>query len=267
MYSLHLYCPPGDVELLSSELWDEGTIGVREIDHGDDVRLIAAFETNDRRAYLLTRFAQHQPAWEHEEDVDWVQYTKDAWPGRAVGESLFLAPPWCEEPAPAGRIRLIHNPGLACGTGDHPCTQMALVALETIVKSQHTVLDIGTGSGILAIAATLLGARLAVGADLDGAALGAARENHQLNGLPPRLIEGSADCVKSGIADVTVANISSAVLLMLLDDLIRITKTGGTLILTGFPEAESAIFRDAMRCEQVFAEGEWCCIIGRTALS
>ncbi len=267
MYSLHLYCPPGDVDLLSSELWDEGTVGVREIDHGDSVRLIAAFESNDRRDYLLTRFAELQPAWGQDDAVDWVQYTKDAWPGRAVGESLFLAPPWCEDATLAGRIRLIHNPGLACGTGDHPCTQMALVALETLVTSQRTVLDIGTGSGILTIAAMLLGARLAIGADTDGAALGAARENYRLNGLPPMLIEGSADCVTSGMADVTVANISSTVLLMLLDDLIRATKPGGTLILTGFSDGESSVFRRAIHCEQVLTDGEWCCIVGRTALA
>lgn len=265
MYSLHLYCPPGDVDLLSSELWEEGTVGVREVDRGESVQLIAAFESNARRAPLLARFAQHQPAWEHEDDIDWVQYTKDSWPGRSVGQMLFLAPPWCEDPTPAGRIRLVHNPGLACGTGDHPCTQMALEALESSVTAQQTVIDIGTGSGILAIAARLLGAQTAVGADPDAVALGAARENFRLNNLPAILIGGSVNCMKTGVADITVANISSTVLLMLLEDLIRATKPGGKLILTGFAEAESAVFRSAMRCEQVLSAGEWRCLVGRTA--
>ncbi len=265
MYSLHLYCPPGAVDLLSSELWEEGTVGVREVDRGESVQLIAAFESNARRAPLLTRFAQHQPTWEHEDDIDWVQYTNDSWPGRSVGKMLFLAPPWCEDPTPAGRIRLVHNPGLACGTGDHPCTQMALVALESLVTARHRVLDIGTGSGILAIAAQLLGARTAVGADPDAASLGAAQENFRLNTLPAMLVEGSASCIKTGIADITVANISSTVLLMLLENLIRATKPGGKLILTGFAEAESAVFRSAMHCEQVLSDGEWRCIVGRTA--
>src|SRR5208283_2810681 len=265
MYSLHLYCQPGDVDMLSGDLWEEGTVGVREVDMGESLQLIAAFESNDRRNFLLARFVQHKPVWEHEDDIDWVQYTKDSWPGRSVGASLFLAPPWCGEPTPDGRIRLVHNPGLACGTGDHPCTQMALEALESVVTSRHTVLDLGTGSGILAIAARLLGAQTAIGVDSDGAALDAARENFKLNALPATLIEGSADCVKKGLADITVANISSTVLLMILQDLVRATKPGGKLILTGFAEAESAIFRSAMRCEQVLSDGEWRCLVGRTA--
>ena len=241
-------------------------MGVREVDRGESVQLIAAFESNERRTSLLARFARHHAAWEHEDDIDWVQYTKDSWPGRCVGQALFLAPPWCEEPTPAGRTRLVHNPGLACGTGDHPCTQMALEALESLVTARHTVLDIGTGSGILAIAARLLGARTAVGADPDAVALGAARENFRLNNLAATLVEGSVDSVKNGVADITVANISSTVLLMILEDLIRATKPGGKLILTGFAEAESAIFRSAMRCEQVLSDGEWRCAVGRTAL-
>ena len=264
MYSLHLHCLPGDVDQLSGELWDEGTIGVREIDLGEAVQLTAAFESNERRPFLLAHFAQHHPTWEYEDDIDWVQHTKNSWPGRLVGQ-LFLAPPWCEDPTPAGRIRLIHTPGLASGTGDHPCTQMALEALESFVTAGDSVLDIGTGSGILAIAARLLGARAAVAADLDATALEAAQENFRLNKLPATLIEGSADCVRTGFADLTVANISGTVLLSILDDLIRATKPGGTLILTGFPEEESAIFQSAGRCERVIATEEWRCVVGRTA--
>ena len=240
-------------------------MGVREVDRGESVQLIASFKSNKRRASLLARFAQHQPAWEHDDDIDWAQYSKDSWPGRNVGRALFLAPPWCEEPTPAGRIRLVHNPGLACGTGEHPCTQMALEALESLVTASHTVLDIGTGSGILAIAARLLGARAAVGADPDAVALSAARENFRLNELLATLIEGSVDCVKTGVADITVANISSTVLAMILEDLIRATKPGGKLVLTGFAEAESAVFRSAMRSEQVLCDGEWRCVVGHAA--
>ena len=87
-----------------------------------------------------------------------IGYRPHAMHGRRapVGERLFLAPPWSEETVPDGRVRLIHNPGLACGTGEHPCTQMALAAMERIVKPGDRVADIGTGSGILAIGAALL---------------------------------------------------------------------------------------------------------------
>src|SRR5437899_2622220 len=123
MYSLHLSCSADQVDTLSTELWEFSTAGIRELDHGDRVTLIAGFETNDEREKLLQHFAAFDPEWELEEAIDWVQWTHDAWPARTVGARLFLAPPWSEEKTPKDRLRLIHNPGLACGTGEHPCSQ------------------------------------------------------------------------------------------------------------------------------------------------
>ncbi len=85
------------------------------------------------------------------------------------------------------------------------------------------MLDIGTGSGILAIGALRLGADLAVGIDPDVSALQAARENFALNGMDPKLVAGFIDCVATGCSDLTVANISGSVLLSIFDDLLRIT--------------------------------------------
>ncbi len=187
MYSLRLNCAADESEFASAELWDAGTVGIREIDEDGRVVLIAGFERNDQRGELLERFANYSPEWRHEPARDWIAETQAAWPARSVGQRLFVAPVWSQETTPSGRERIIHNPGLACGTGEHPCTQLALMALEKCVTPGCTVVDVGTGSGILAIASLRLGAARAFGIDPDEAAIPAACENFSLNGLPAQL--------------------------------------------------------------------------------
>jgi ribosomal protein L11 methyltransferase len=264
LYSLHVTCATDEAEALSVELWEAGTCGIRELDLPDGrVKLIAAFEQNEIRKHLLDKFERYSPEWLVEDERDWVAETRQSWPARAIGERLFLAPVWCEDATPVGRIRLIHNPGLACGTGQHPCTQLALQALETTVQSGHAIADIGTGSGILAIAALQLGARLAVGVDLDQAALSSARENFLLNHLRPTLVAGSADCLGSESADVIVANISPSVLLALADDLLRVVRPGGCLILTGFQDREGKTIAAVFAPLATFSAEGWSCLISR----
>jgi len=249
MYSLQLKCRPDDVDFLSAELWEAGTVGIRELEDG----LIAGFETNDQRAELLQRFGGE---WTQEDSTDWVEATERAWPARLIGERIFLAPHWCTDETPAGRVRIMHNPGLACGTGEHPCTQLALQALESAGLDGKTIVDVGTGSGVLAIAALHLGARIAVGVDFDEAALGAARENFELNGFVASLAVGSADCIRE--ADVTLANISATVILSIADELLRI---GGLLILTGFSDYELPAMEATFGSGTVTESGEWRCLV------
>jgi len=260
MYSLRLTCTAEEVDLLSGELWEAGTAGIRELEEGDGVVLIAGFETNAGRADLLRRFAGRDTQWTQEDATDWVAATQRAWPPRLIGEQIFLAPHWCEDPTPIGRVRVIHNPGLACGTGEHPCTQLALAALETAGVAGNTVVDIGTGSGLLAIAALRLGASMAIGVDTDEAALKAARENFELNDLPALLATGSAECLRDGCAGVTVANISGTVLLSIADELLRIVDKGGRLILTGFTQFELAAIERQIGAGTVTSCDEWRCV-------
>lgn len=265
MYSLHLACASEQVDWLSGELWEAGTAGIREVDDGEGVVLIATFEKNDDRPELLKRFAQYVPKWEYEHASDWVQHTRDAWPAREIGNKLFLAPPWCNDATPHGRERIIHNPGLACGTGDHPCTQLALRALEEYVRADSRVIDIGTGSGILAISAKRLGARFVVGFDVDEASLHTARENFGLNDLIPRLVASSAEALAGESADITVANISGAVLFSILDELLRITRRNGWLILTGFTDAEVSTFQAQFSHSTISEMDGWCCIVANVS--
>ena len=226
MYSVRIICSPDEVDRVSGELWEAGTLGIREIEEGDSVLLIATFENA-------------QPgASKEDQSIDWVAETQRAWPARPIGQRIFLAPPWSRESTPEGRFRLVHHPSFASGTGEHPCTQLALVALEECVAPGNRVVDVGTGSGILAIAARLLGSKSAIGLDTDEMALDVARENYTLNGLAPELIAGSADCLMDCFANVVVANINATVLLSIADELLRISAPGGRLILTGFTECE-----------------------------
>jgi ribosomal protein L11 methyltransferase len=260
MFSLRLRCAPAEVDLISCELWEAGTVGIQELEEENAVLLIAAFETNSERLNLLKRFASRQASWIQEDLTDWVEATHRAWPAREIGRSIFLAPPWCTVDTPANRVRIVHNPGLACGTGEHPCTRLALSALETTALAGRSVADVGTGSGILAIAALRLGARLAIGVDWDESALCAARENFELNDLPPLLAAGSADCLRDGCAAVTVANISGTVLLSVADELLRITSAGGQLILSGFTEHELPAIQQNFGDGEVTSCGEWRCL-------
>src|SRR5690242_7249880 len=180
MYSLALRCQADQVDELSAELWAAGTLGIRELD-GEQGRiiLIAGFEDGTDDSELLRRFATHEPEWYRESDTDWVARAESSWPGLAIGRRFFLCPPWCKEETPPGRHRLVHNPGLACGTGEHPCTRLAIEALESVVMPGVRVADIGAGSGILAVAARQLGASEAVGIDPDDQALRVALENFE----------------------------------------------------------------------------------------
>lgn len=242
---------------------DAGTIGIRELDGDGFAVLIANFDTGSMQEELLDRFARYSPQWKHEDAHDWIQHTQDAWPGRTLGEKLFLAPVWCEDRTPPGRVRIIHNPGLACGTGEHPCTQLALMALEQFVSKGCLVVDVGTGSGLLAIAALRLGAELAIGLDTDECALRVARENFLHNDLRPSVVAGSVDALMDSCADIAVANISGTVLFSILDKLLRITRKGGHLILSCFTDTELAPFTQDFPAAHISRMDEWRCVAAK----
>jgi ribosomal protein L11 methyltransferase len=259
VYSFQFRCAPDEAELLSLEVWEAGAIALSDTERDGLCIVTAGFESEACRDSLLDRFVLFQPEW-HCDETDWEQVTRKAWPARSVGRHLFLAPPWCTDDTPPSRIRIVHNPGLASGTGEHPCTQLALEALERIVAAGSCVLDVGTGSGLLAIGARKLGATEALGLDSDIESLKTARENFELNALQPTLAAGSADCVADEWANVTVANISGSVLFSIMDDLVRVTRRGGHLILTGFSTTESGAFQDLFPDGSLTTSEGWSCL-------
>ena len=249
MFSLFLKCDPAKEDELVAELNEAGTSGITEEPGG----LRAFFADESDATSLAARFASFDPEFRHEEDTDWEQATRDAWPPMLVGERWYLAPPWNAEPTPAGRIRLEIHPGMACGTGWHPCTQLCLEALERAVKPGMTVLDVGSGSGILSDAARLLGAARVIGCDVDFEAIAIARER-----VAVPMFAGSVAAVRAGLADVIVANISSGVAEILGLEFERAGRPDATLILSGFEEDD---LPQSYPAGNLLRRDGWACVI------
>jgi ribosomal protein L11 methyltransferase len=134
------------------------------------------------------------------------------------------------------------------------------MALEQTAAFADRVVDVGTGSGVLALAALRLGARRAVALDTDPEALHVARENFALNNLTGALVCGSADCLADAAASITVANISGTVLMDIASELVRITTRGGTLILTGFRQDELPAFLQLLPDSTLTELDGWMCL-------
>ena len=132
----------------------------------------------------LAGLEQYEPRTVSLREEDWATSWQKYYRPIPVGKRIYIVPDWMRgEPAPVGRTPLYLNPGLTFGTGDHPTTQLCLELLEEAVKPGGSVLDLGCGSGILAIAALLLGAERAIGVDVDPKAADVACENAALNGI------------------------------------------------------------------------------------
>ena len=182
----------------------------------------------------LTAIIRRPPVSVRQEaECDWAQVSRDSFPAVLVGERFFLAPPWNDDPTPERRLRLTINPGMVCGTGYHPCTQMCLDALERCLRPGDAVLDVGVGSGILSQAAILLGAGLVIGCDIDPEAVEGARER-----VSSLLFAGSADAVRDARFDVVVANISASAAEELAPEFARVRRSGSRLIVSGFQDGE-----------------------------
>jgi ribosomal protein L11 methyltransferase len=206
-------------DLVTLRLWEAGTLGVTEGDGYVD----AFFDD----AETASQFGEPRAI----QDVDWVARTHEAFPPLLVGEKFFVAAPWRTEPTPPGRMRLVINPGAQCGTGYHRCTQLCLEAMEKLIRPGDSVLDVGSGSGILSLAARLLGAARVVSCDIDPDA-----------GGPESFFVGSVNAVRSDTFDVVVANINEDVMGSMRADFERVARTR---ILSGFQNDD----------------GEWDCVV------
>ncbi|WP_370772593.1 50S ribosomal protein L11 methyltransferase [Clostridium sp.] len=208
---------------------------------------------------------------EHEKmhEEDWANTWKQYYKPSKVGEKIVVKPIWEEYEAKDGELVVDLDPGMAFGTGTHETTRMCIQALERYVKEESTVFDVGCGSGILAIAAAKLGAKLAVGVDLDPVAVESSIENVGYNNLNNiEILHGNLVEVIDGKADIVVANILAEIICILTDDVKRVLKDGGVFITSGIIHD-----RVDMVCEKLEAtgfevveknrDGEWNCIVAK----
>jgi ribosomal protein L11 methyltransferase len=173
------------------------------------------------------------------DDKDWLESWKADFVPIRIG-AFLVRPTWSKAAAADEAIELVLDPGMAFGTGLHPTTQQCLEALSTLPLEGRSVLDVGTGSGILAIAAAKRGASPVVAVDTDALAVDAARANAVANGVAIPVAQGSAADVP-GRFDVVVANIVSPVLQRIAPHLAARLAGGGTLLVAGVSApAESA---------------------------
>ena len=247
MFSLEIDCDAEDLDLLVAELWEQGSEGIVEL----NATAVRAFfdDSADRRKL----HAQFPGARERQEETrDWVQSARNLLQPMEVGQRFYLVPEWRDDPAPEGRFRITVNPGMAFGTGVHESTQLCMEALEEFVRPGMTVLDVGTGSGILARAASLLGASKTIACDIDPVAVEIANMG----------FIGSADAVAPGVADIVVANINPEAIIALINDLLRARKPGGVLLASGIEEHEiEAVLAAVPAVREVRRKRSWALVV------
>jgi len=196
-------------------------------------------------------------------DEDWVAKSREQFGPIRVSPHLWIVPTWRAPPEPDA-INLVLDPGLAFGTGAHPSTRLCLQWLERSIAGGETVLDYGCGSGILTIAALKLGARRAVGVDIDPDAVGTARANARRNDVAGEFLE---DCAPLNFtADVVIANILANPLKLLAPMLASRCKHGGHIALSGIlaeqvSDVESCYSPWVAFVPPAEAEG-WVCLSG-----
>lgn len=168
-------------------------------------------------------------------EEDWSTAWKKYYHPTKIGERIVVVPCWEDYTPAKGEVQVTLDPGMAFGTGTHETTRLCMKLLDCVISKDSTMLDIGTGSGILAITALLLGAKSALGVDIDELSVKVAKENADLNkvGNQIELICGDLTEKVSGTFDVVTANIVADVIIRLSQDVMKFMHKGSKLIVSG----------------------------------
>lgn len=219
-------------------------------------------------SYLKERFSaagiEHQIGSLTVDDSDWNENWKKYFKAFEIGESLAVCPSWESYENADNRTVVSLDPGAAFGTGSHATTSLCLEVLERYVTNEKAVLDIGTGSGILSIAACLLGAKSAIGVDIDAQSVKVARENSERNGVAEKtefLVGDLADKI-NGKYDIVCANIVADVVIRLFENVAEFMKDDAILIVSGIidmraSEVESAAVSHGFKIAESHTREEW----------
>ena len=284
---VRLAITPEQAETYEDALLEVGAVSVTFMDAEDqpifepdlgttplwsNTHLLALFEADTDETALLAHLqllcggALPEHHVERIEDQDWERSWMDGFQPMRFGQRLWIVPRWHAAPQPDA-VNLLLDPGLAFGTGTHPTTALCLEWLDSQNLDNCSVLDFGCGSGILAIAALLLGAPQAAGTDIDPQALEASRDNASRNGIDPARfpVYLPADLPQQP-ADVVVANILAGPLVSLAPQITALVKGGGRLALSGIlaeqAEEVRAAYASAFDLDPTAVKDGWVRISG-----
>lgn len=203
------------------------------------------------------------------EEEDWLNNWRQYFHPTPIGEKLLIRPTWRDNYDPGERIVLNIDPGLAFGTGNHETTRLCLETLEKYIHGGEKMLDVGCGSGILAIAGLLLGAKEALGVDIDQMAVKTAEENAQINGVADRfnVVCGNLTDKVSGKYDVIAANIVADAIIMLSSGVKNFMDENTAYIMSGIIDTRrddvvNAIKNDFEIVEEITDNG-WVCLVAK----
>jgi ribosomal protein L11 methyltransferase len=246
------------------EGWDAGPVVVRAYLPADD-QLRANRRGIEEALWHLGQIRPiPAPTFRPVAEVDWAEAWKERLSVLRIGRHIVVRPSWREYVPAAGDVVIQLDPGMAFGTGLHPTTQMCLVALEELSRPGATVLDLGTGSGILAIAAAKLGAGRVLAVDNDPVAVKTARDNVVANG-----VRGTVDVVCGTLTDVSgsyglvaVNILASVIVEMAREGLVTRVQPGGRLIAAGIiagqePEVIAALEQEGLVLVQRQQREDW----------
>ena len=235
-------------------------------------QLIGLFDAAIDTQLVLKHLYQSHPniiercLWQPLEDKDWEREWMDAYQPIQVADSFWICPSWCEPPDKSA-INLQLDPGLAFGTGTHPTTFLCMQWLTRQTLTGSRVIDYGCGSGILGVAALLLGAEQCFGVDIDSQALIATEANCERNGINQERFPVSLTDKHLSSVDVMVANILAGPLVELSDNILALLKSGGMICLSGILLEQSETVKNAYSNDIVFEsqveKDGWVCLFGQ----
>lgn len=265
MHAFRVTVPEPDEDVATALLWEVGTAGI-EVGQASDERvaLVAYFEDELDVAALRERLPKASIEPVPVPEVDWVARFRESFRAFPVGR-FVVAPPW-DKPLGVEELLLV-DPGRAFGTGTHETTRLCLRALEVRAAAQPLgrVLDVGTGTGILAVASVRLGAKMVVASDLDPEATSSATAHGRLNDVPVHVVRGDgAGPFRRGSFDVVVANITAPLLVSQASALPALLSREGCLILAGLLETDIVDVEAAytsLGTPTVRQDGEWAALV------
>ena len=265
-------------EAVANCLFEMSATGVEFMENDTaNLQLIAYYPLDDRvgaRMQKLRNFLAELSTWEiqtdpatidlkHVKSEKWAEAWKAAFPPQRVGERIFIVPSWHDSPHNETDVLIQLDPGMAFGTGHHPTTRLSLELLEHAVEPFYHIADIGTGSGILTIAAIKLGAKRVDAIEIDPMAIRVAAANFQINAVTSRVCLSQNDGLKEGDSKyhLIIGNILTKAIIPIIPECTPRLQPAGIVIFSGILETElaqvqSVLEANRFECLQVISEAE-----------